>query len=244
MSTTYNFRGRFAAVRATLRRHLVLTITGAVVLATLFAAGVGELVAGHMIQDRIEHAAPSLGGDLSVSESGSALWDVMNKDIRQIQISSDDATFGQVSGVSVQAQLNDVRLGGHAKVASSSAEITVPTQSIADAVQAKVSRTQVSSVTTDPSSGTITVALGPGGVGQLTLKPELTNGQVSMSATGLTVMGRSLPLSALGQAGSGLGQAQAAGHAYPLGLKATSLTVGTNGLQVALSGGSSTLAGS
>jgi LmeA-like phospholipid-binding len=242
MSTAYSPRGRFASVRAALRRHLILTIAAAVVLTMALAAGIGELVAGNMIQDRIAHAAPSLGSDLSVSESGSALWDVMHKDIPQLQISSDDATFGPLSGATVQAQLNDVQLGGQAKVASSTAEVTVPTQSIASAVQAKVSQTQVSSVTMDPASGTILVALGPGGVGQLTLKPELGNGQVSLSATGLTVMGRSLPLSALG--GSGLGQAQGADKAYPLGLKATSLTVQSDGLHVSLSGGSSTLAGS
>jgi hypothetical protein len=39
----------------------------------VIGAGVAELTARHLIRDRIAHAAPALGSDLSVNESGSAL---------------------------------------------------------------------------------------------------------------------------------------------------------------------------
>ena len=232
-----------ARIRALIFGHRVLAALIAAALLATTASVTGELVAENMIRDKIAGKMPSLGS-VSVSENGSiALWDVVNNRIPELDISSSDATLGQLTQVSVNAQLDGVTLGATPTVTSSHAEITVPLQSIAAAIQSKASSMTVSSVTTDPAAGTVTAAIGPGGIAQLTLKPALKNGQVTFSATSLTIMGRPLPLSALGQAGSGLGSGSAAQQPYPLGLKATSLTVGSDGVQVTLVGGPSSLKG-
>lgn len=232
-------------IRGLIFGHRVLAAVTAVVLLAMTASVAGELVAQNVIRDKIAGKMPSLGA-VSVSENGSlALWDVVNKRIPELDISSNDATLGQFTQVSVNAQLHGVTLGAVPTVTSTHAEITVPLQSIAAAIQSKASSMTVSSLTTDPAAGTVNAAIGPGGIAQLTLKPALTNGQVTFSATSLTVMGRPLPLSALGQAGSGLGSGSVTGSGtqqpYPLGLKATSLTVGSTGVQVTLVGGATSL---
>lgn len=231
------------SIRGLIRGHRVLTALTVVALILVSAGVSGEVVAQNMITDKITGKVPSLGA-VSVSENGSlALWDVLNKRIPELDISSSDATLGQFTQVSVNAQLDGVTLGSTPTVTSTRAEITVPLQSIAAAIQSKASSMAVSSVTTDPAAGTVTAAIGPGGIAQLTLKPALANGRVTFSATSLTVMGRPLPLSALGQAGNGLGSNSGTQQPYPLGMKATALTVGSDGVQVTLSGGPSSLQG-
>ena len=228
-------------IRGLIRGHRVLAALTAVLLVVVLAAVTGELVAEHMIRDKIAGKVPSLG-NVSVSENGSlALWDVLHKHIPELDITSSDATIGQLTQVGVSAQLDDVALGATPTVTSVHAEINVPTQSIADAIQAKAPSVKVSGVTTDPAAGTVTAAIGPGGIGQLTLKPALTDGKVTFSTTSLTIMGAPVPLSMLGQAGSGLGSGPGTQQAYPLGLKANSLTVGSTGVQVTLIGGPSAL---
>ncbi|MFI1400438.1 LmeA family phospholipid-binding protein [Streptomyces sp. NPDC020681] len=231
-------------LRRTLRRRPALTITTAVALAAVAAAGTGELTARHMIRSRIATAAPALGDTLTVSTGGSwALWDMTQQHIPRLEISSDDAHLGPLPQVSVDARLDDVRLGDEARVSSTHAEVTVPTYSIGAAVQAAAPAAAVSSVATDPAGGTIAVGLGPGGQGQLTLRPAIVDGKVLFSVDGLTVFGRAVPPSRLGSIGSGLGAGAGAQEGrYPLGLKATSLRVGEDGVRVTLIGGPSTLA--
>ncbi|MEJ8645454.1 hypothetical protein WKI68_37985 [Streptomyces sp. MS1.HAVA.3] len=73
---------RLTKTRAALRRHLVLTVTTAVVLVTVVAAGAGELTARNMIENRIAKAAPALGGTLAVGVAGDwALWDLAQASI-------------------------------------------------------------------------------------------------------------------------------------------------------------------
>jgi len=236
---------RPSGIRAVLRRHRAATVTATVALAVVIAAGAGELTARQMIQNRIAEAAPALGGNLTVGEGGdSALWDLATQRIPRLDIGSDDAQLGHLTHVSVRAQLDDVRLGGEAAMAGARAEVTVPTLSIGDAVRTAIPSMQVASVTTDPTSGTIAVVLGLGGAGKLTLRPEISDGRVSLSVADLTVFGRSVPPDRLGTAGSGLGSAEGPQRPYPLGLKATSVQVLPDSLRVTLEGGSGTLAGS
>ncbi|HYZ53775.1 MAG TPA: DUF2993 domain-containing protein [Streptosporangiaceae bacterium] len=231
-------------IRAALRRHrAAAAIVASVALAAFVATDAGESMARNMIQSRIAKAASALGS-VTVSEGGSALWDVMSKHIPYVNITGRNAKLGPLSQVSVQLQLENVRLGGKATVSGARAEFTVPAKSIGDAVQAAVPYIPVTSVTTDPASGTIAVALGPGGGGQLTLHPVIAGGKLSFPVAGLTVMGHSLPLGNLGMAGRGFGPASGVQRAYPLRLKATSLQVLPDGLQVTLSGGPGILAGS
>ncbi|MEW2083256.1 DUF2993 domain-containing protein [Streptomyces sp. NPDC005283] len=235
---------RLMKTRAAMRRHLVLTVSTAVVLVAAVATGVAEFTARNMIQNRIAEAAPSLGDNVAVSVAGDwALWDLAHKNIPRLDISSDDAHLGHLSQVSVHARLDDVRLGSAATVGSTHAQVTARTQSLAAAIQTAAPSTPVVSVTTDPAKGTILAAVGPAGAGQLTLRPVLKDGKVTLAVDGLTVFGRSVPTSRLGTGNGGPGSAPGAQKDYSLGLKATSVHVQPDGLHIALTGGPSTLAG-
>jgi hypothetical protein len=238
---------RFPWLRAAARRRRAAVLTVCVVLA--IAACGGELAARRLIRDRIVVSARALGGDLTVGEGGDlALWDLVDQNIPRLDLSSDDATLGPLSHVAVRASLDDVRLGGaKPTVHSTQAQVTVPTASIAAVIRSAAPSVSVSSVTGDPSAGTLVVAVGPGGVGLLTLRPQVEDGRFSLTVAGLTVLGRPVPTSDLG--GTGLGGSGLGGtgvgagpqQAYPLGLHATAVTVQSDALRITLTGGATTL---
>ncbi|MFR9795057.1 DUF2993 domain-containing protein [Streptomyces sp. MS06] len=218
-------------------------MTWAVVAAVVavLAAGTGELAARHLIRERIAGKAPGLG-DVSVAESGSsALWDLLHRHIPEVEVSSGDAALGPLTGVGVSARLHDVALDATPTVASTDATVTVPEAAIADAVRAKAPSVTVDSVTADPAAGTLTAAVGAGGLGRLTLEPLLSDGRVTFTATSLTVLGRELPVDSLGQGASGAGTGDGEFRPYPLGLRATSLAVTQDGVRITLHGGPSKL---
>ncbi len=235
---------RLPKTRAAVRRHLVLTVTTAVVLVTAVAAGAGELTARNMIENRIAKAAPALGGSLAVGVAGDwALRGLAQASFPRIDISSDDARLGPLPHVRVRARLDDVRLGDRATVAGAHAQVTASPQSLAAAIRTVAPSVAVSEVTTDPAKGTILAAVGPGGAGQLTLRPVLADGKVTLAVDGLTVFGRPVPTGRLGTGDGGLGPDAGTPKEYPLGLKATSVDVRPDGLHVALTGGPGTLPG-
>ncbi|SEM05466.1 LmeA family phospholipid-binding protein [Streptacidiphilus jiangxiensis] len=227
-------------VGPTPRGRRVLAVAAALTVTVAVAAGAGEYAADRVIRDRIAAAAPALGADLTVGESGSALWDVAEQRIPRLDVSSDDATLGQLGPVDVQARLDDVRFdGAAATVSGSSAEVTVPAQAVADAVQAAAPSVTVGGVTARPGSGTLVVALGLGGAAQLTLRPVLQDGRVVVTAVSATVLGAPVPADRLAALTAGIGRG--ARQDYPLGLHATSVAVTADGLRIQLTGGPSPL---
>jgi hypothetical protein len=88
------------------------------------------------------------------------------------------------------------------------------------------------------------LSVGPGGLGQLTLRPTLKDGRASLAVAGLSVFGQAVPTSELGSAADGLGAAAGRQSAYPLGLRTTSAQVVAQGLRITLTGGPSTLGAS
>ncbi|MFA7761940.1 LmeA family phospholipid-binding protein [Streptomyces sp. NRRL S-448] len=227
---------------AALRRRTVLTITVAVVLLAVVATGAAEYTVRHHIQSRVAKAAPGLGDEVAVGVAGgSALWDLAHESIPRLDISSDDARVGRLSQVRVRARLDDVRLGGTTTVGGTHADVTVSTLSLAAAIRDAVPSVAVAAVTTDPAKGTVLADVGPGGLGQLTLRPVLADGKVTLAVDGLTLFGRSVPTDRLGIGAGGFGPQAGAPKEYPLGLAATSAEVRPDGLHVSLTGGPSTL---
>jgi hypothetical protein len=165
-------------------------------------------------------------------------------------VGSDHAGLGPLPDVAFRAHLDDVRLGGPGRgsVAGSRAEVTVSTRSIGAAVETAVRAGHpsmpVTSVDTDPAAGTIAVALGPGGLGRLTLRPAITGGRVTLTVASLTVLGRPVAADAIGSTGGGLGAGPGPQRPYPLGLAATTVQVLPTGMVITLKGGPSTLGGS
>ncbi|MFF4421761.1 LmeA family phospholipid-binding protein [Streptomyces sp. NPDC001549] len=230
--------------RAALRRRTALTITVAVVLPAVVATGAAEYTVRHHIHNRVAKAAPGLGDDVAVGVAGGwALWDLAHESIPRLDISSDDARVGRLSQVRVRARLDDVRLGGTTTVGGTHADVTVSTQSLAAAIREAVPSVAVAAVTTDPAKGTVLADVGPGGLGQLTLRPVLADGKVTLAVDGLTLFGRSVPTDRLGIGASGFGPQAGTPKEYPLGLAATSAEIRPDGLHVSLTGGPSTLSG-
>lgn len=222
--------------RAALRRHLFLTVTSAVALVAVAATAAAESAAGAVIRHRVAKAAPGLGDAVTVGVGGDwALWDLAHESIPRLDVGSDDARVGRLSGVRVRARLDDVRLGGRATVGGTRAEVTVSPGAIAGAIRAAAPSVAVASVTADPAAGTVLADVGPGGAGRLTLRPTLADGKVTLAVDGLTVFGRTVPAGRLGL--DRLAPGPDAGRAYPLGLRATSADVRPDGLHVSLEGG-------
>ncbi|MFE3286491.1 LmeA family phospholipid-binding protein [Streptomyces sp. NPDC059233] len=225
-------------IRAALRRHRARTVTAAVVLVVVLGAGAAEFTARALVRDRIAQAAPALGDDLTVDSDGDwVLWELLTGRIPRLDVSSDDARAGRLDHLRVRARLDDVRLGGKAGVGASRARVTAPTESSAAAIRAAAPSVRVGSVTTDPARGTVLASVGPGGAGQLTLRPVLADGRVTLAVDGLTLFGRSVPADRLGAGDGALGAEPGAPKEYPLGLKATSVRVESDGLHVDLSSG-------
>ncbi|MEU9256793.1 LmeA family phospholipid-binding protein [Streptomyces sp. NPDC048270] len=236
-------RQRLTRIRAALRRHLVLTVTAAVVPGAVLATGAAEFTARSVLRERVATAAPALGDGVSVRAAGGLLlWDLGRGSIPHLDVSSDDARIGRLSHVRVRARLDGVRLGDRASVAGTRAQVTASPQSIAAAIRGAAPSVPVAAVTTDPAAGTVLAAVGPGGAGQLTLRPVLARGKVTLAVEGFTVFGRSVPTARLGLGEGGLG-AEAGGRDYPLGLTATSVQVRPDGVHVALTGGPGALPG-
>jgi len=224
------------------RRRSRTRVVAVSALLAVALAGAGEFTARQLVRDRVAAAAPALGSRVTVGASGGPLlWDLANRNIPQLDISSDDAQVGPLSGVAVRARLDDVRLGGTATDRSTRVELSVPVQSIGAALGAAAPNLPVTSVTADPAAGTIQAVVGPGGLGRLILKPVLQDGRATLAPTRLTVFGRDVPSSELGAAGSGLGASTGPAAPYPLGLTVASVTVMPTGLRVVLTGGPSTL---
>ncbi|WP_152627370.1 LmeA family phospholipid-binding protein [Streptacidiphilus melanogenes] len=222
------------------RRRRVTAVVAVLAVTALTTAGTGEWAADRLIRDRIAAAAPGLGADLTVSAEGSALWDLARQQIPRLDLSSDDATLGRLGPVDVRIRLDDVRFGGRATtVDGATAEVTVPLGAVADAVQAAAPSVTVDGATADPQAGTVTVALGFGGAAQLTLRPTVTDGQVVVTAVSAQVLGQALAPERLAALTKGMDQG--AGHAYPLGLHATSVQVEVDGLRIELTAGPGTL---
>jgi hypothetical protein len=214
-------------------------ITALLLVAALTAAAGGELALRQLTRHRIEAAAPALGGGLTVEEPGSALWHALDGRIPLLDVTSHDAHLGPLTGVDVDARLHDLRLGsGPATVSASTAEVTVPTASLTAAVQAAAPSLPVDDVTGDPATGTFALSLS--GLGRVVLRPDLTAGRLSFTATAATVLGRPLPATRLDQLTTRLNTA-IPHHTYPLALTPTGLRVTTDSLHLTFTGGAAAL---
>ncbi|MEU8518829.1 hypothetical protein [Streptomyces sp. NPDC048577] len=236
--------GGAGPVRRVLRRHLVLTVSAVVALVSVVVVGAAEYTARAVIRHRITEAAPALGDDVVIGTGGDwAAWHLARRRIPRLLVSSDDAVIGPLPRVRVRVRLDGVRLGERATVTATHARVSVPTESLAAAIRTVVPSVAVHEVTTDPARGTVLAAVGPGGAGQLTLRPVLADGRVTLAVDGLRVFGRSVPTDRLVTDGAGLGSRAGTPRTYPLGLRATSARVRSEGLEVTLVGGRSALDG-
>ncbi|MCX4744179.1 DUF2993 domain-containing protein [Kitasatospora sp. NBC_01287] len=220
-------------------------ITRAVVLpvaALLALAGVGEAVARHVLEGRI---ADGMGRALDTrvtvdTGDGPALLTILDRHLGHVTLSGANARLGPLTGASVRITLDGVHLAKPATASDVRATVTIPTDSLAEAIRDSGQGVPVNSARADPATGTLLLTLGPGGMGQLTLKPALTDGRVTITATSLRFLDRTITGPQLDQINSRL-TARNQPAAYPLSLKPVSLTVTPTGLALTLASGHTTL---
>jgi hypothetical protein len=219
------------------RRMRIVLVTAVAV--PLIGAVTAELTARSFLDQRLSQAASrSLSGRLHVTTSGDlALFELLNKNIPQADLSSSDTRLGPLSHAAVNLHLNDVRMAGCAgtTVGSSKADVRLSATNLADLLASGASTVSGSGVTPDPAQGTIDFSLA-GGLGQMTVKPVLNAGRVGFSVTGLTLLGQPAPQNMTDQFGGRFSQFGAKGT-YPLGLRATSVSVTSAGVAATFEGG-------
>lgn len=228
------------------RRRRAASVTAVALAVVLLAGGVTELAARALLHNRLAAAADrALGKGSSVDvEGGSALADLLDRHLDAVTVANDDATLGRIPDVSVRARLDDIRLTGERSgtVARTHADIEIPATSLQSMTADRDSQLPVSAVHFDDEADTVTLELGQGGLGHVTLQPRVQDGRMALHLESATILGRAAPARLVDRIQDGL--AQRTDAAYPLGLKATSVQVTSTGLSVDLDGGPTALPGS
>jgi hypothetical protein len=217
-----------------------IALAGAVALPLL--AGGAELAARELIRDRVGDAAGrSVSGDLAVDfGDGPALTALTGRHLDWVTVHGDAVGLGRVRGAELDVRLTDVQPGD--SVGRSHAEVRLPTASVLATAQSAVHRLPVTDAVADPAAGTFRLTVGRGGLGQVTVRPEVRGGRVAMDVTGAEFLGMAAPEGLLDRLRENVGDPVGDDpEGYPLGLAVTTLTVGPDGLYVALDGGPSPL---
>ncbi|MEV7781070.1 DUF2993 domain-containing protein [Kitasatospora sp. NPDC088351] len=230
-------------LRPATRRGRIVRAVAVPVAALLVLAAGAEAVAGHVLESRItDSTTKALGTQVKVDTgSGPALLKILDRHLEHVTLSADNARLGGLSGASARITMNDVRIAEPAPSAADvKADITIPADALAAAVRDGGQSLPVGTARTDPAAGTIELGLGAGGTGRLTLKPALTEGRVTITATALQFLGRTVTGPQLDRINERL-TAKKQSADYPLGLKPTALTVTPAGLALTLTAGPTTL---
>ncbi|MGW2836802.1 hypothetical protein ACWCWD_03260 [Streptomyces sp. NPDC001493] len=235
-------------------------VVGGVVLAGVLAlAGGAEAVARHVVDGRVEKlAGERLGSEVTADTDGWGLVALARGELGTLTLHADDAALDGFDGVTVDAELRDLVVpdgDGRASVSGSSARAEVPTGALRERVTAAggAFAAMVGDVEPRPGDGTLRIMLGPGGLGQADIRPELRDGTVRFTLAGAKMLGVDAPksltariesaltgLSPAGAGGTGGGAAGPDAAADALGLRPTAVTVTEDGLRVDLKGGPAT----
>ncbi|MCX4653052.1 Protein of unknown function [Streptomyces sp. ScaeMP-e48] len=230
-------------LRPATRRGRFLRAVAVPVTALLALTAGAEAVAGHVLESRIADSTTKAFGTHVEVDTGSspALLKILDRRLDHVTLSADNARLGGLNGASARITLDDVRLGKPAPSAAGvSAHITIPADALAATVRDSGRSLPVGTARTDPAAGTIQLGLGSDGMGQLTLKPALTEGRLTITATALQFLGRTVTGPQLDRINERLG-ARKQSSDYPLGLRPTAVTVTPAGLALTLTAGPTTL---
>jgi hypothetical protein len=219
-------------------RRTVLIVGIVILLAVVgTAAGFETYARKHFSQCMATQLEKSLGTKVSVSFGAKPLLlTYFDHKVGSVTVSSDDAKFGPAVGMKVRATLNDIAMNGNsATVASSSADADWSDDGIAQTLQGLVS-----SVKSDPSSGTLDVKV-LGGLADLQLTPHIVNDKIQVDTNKATLLGViGIPDDLVDNIVKSMTQSL---QNYPLDMHPSQLTVTDSGIDVKLTGGASTLQG-
>lgn len=220
------------------RKALVISL---IVAAALVVGSIGgELFVRQRATSCMESQLQSqLGSPVDVGLSWKpVLLQMTSKKIPYVTIDSTGASFGPAQGMQVHARANDIAVtdspDSSGTIGSSTADATWKTAGILATVQSQTMGNLVSSVTPDPAAGTLTFAVGPAGLADLTVRPTAQDGQIKVETVGAEILGLGLPTALVDGIVQTLTESL---QQYPLGMAPTTLTVTDDALEVHLEGG-------
>ncbi|EHI40606.1 hypothetical protein OPAG_00647 [Rhodococcus opacus PD630] len=226
------------------RSNRVLVISLVVIAALVAVLVGGELFVRNRVKTCMADQFESqLGSQVDVGLSWKpVLLQSVDKNVPYITIDSDDTKFGPAQGMQVHAQVNDIRIENTADssgtIGSSDADITWSTAGILATLQQQAFGSLISGVTADSSAGTLRFSVGPAGLADLTVKPEIVNGTVKVQTVGAEILGFGLPTDLV----DGVVQTLTSSlQTYPLGMQPTSLKVTDDAIEITLEGGAYTM---
>jgi len=214
------------------RRTLIiaLALVSTLLVTVLVAA---EAYARHSISKCIsDQFEQQMGSKIDVDFGAKPLlitW--IDGKVSSVTVDSEGDKFGPAVGMDVHATFKDLEMprdGGNGTVGSSSAAVTWSDEGIAETLGGLVSGVQSSS-----ASDTITLDV-LGGLAQLEVRPQVTDGAVDVQTMSAQLLGIGLPTDLVAGIVDVFGESL---QSYPMGLQATDIEVTDNGVDIALAGG-------
>jgi hypothetical protein len=211
---------------------LVLVIVAALGIAGLVG---GELYARHRANDVVATATECVIQDGATASFGPSpfLLQHLTGHYNDISIHTAGHQIRNAKGMKADININDVDLHGNADskgtIGELDAAITWTSQGIQETVQDSIPFIGglVNSVATDPSAGAIVLS-GAFGLGSVTVKPQVSNGELTLQVYKVTAMGAIVPHETAQAALNTFTSAMIKN--YPLGIKADSVQVTNDGV--------------
>lgn len=176
---------------------LVFVIVVALVVAALIGA---ELYARHIAEDKVTKAVECVTKDNATVSFGAMppfLWQHINGDYTNISIQTAGNQLRSAKGMKADIEIRDVNLHGGADskgtIGALDATISWTSDGIKQTVQDAIPTFGAfitSSVTTNPSDGTVQLK---GTLDNITVKPQVVNGGLSLQVVKFTGLGFTLP---------------------------------------------------
>ncbi len=199
---------------------LILVIVAALGIAGLVG---GELYARHRANDVVASATQCVVQDGATASFGSSpfLLQHLTGHYKDITIHTAGHNIRNAKGMKADIEIDDVDLHGNADskgtIGKLDANITWTSDGIQETIQNSLPFIGglVNGVTTDPSAGTIELT-GAMGLGGVTVKPQVTDGQLTLQVYKVNALGVLIPhetaQTALNTFSRGAAQAISAGH--------------------------------
>lgn len=227
------------------KRGTSLLVVLAIALSALVVVGIGaEFYVRNKVTSCMSQALnDELGGPVEVSLGAKPLLlTAIDHKVSKLSINSGDASIrglgsSKLEGFKLDSTFRDVDLpaedGSGGSIGSSEATIVWPAASIQSSVQTLPFGSLITDVQLDDAANTMNIQL-LGGIGSITLTPEVVAGAITMQTQEISALGIGLPNDAAQQIidviTGNLGE-------YPLSLAPESVTVEEDGLTVQLRGG-------
>ncbi len=214
---------------------LSVALAGVIVVALVLAGLLGgELYARHQGNTIVARAVSCVVQDSASVSFGLRPFLIQHftHHYRDMRVQTAGNRIREAKGMKLDLRLDDVRINPTAESAGTlgalDADVTWSADGIKETVQGIIPLLGglVSGVNTDPAAGTLELQ---GPLGTVTIKPEATNGDLVLSALGVTGLGFPLPRESVQPALDAFTQALTAN--LPMGIHAESVAVTDSGVQ-------------